>query len=84
MSDHQFQTRSTSLLKIMISADFGRGVQDGRSGAPWPKDLDIPWNYERGRMFGVMHPDVPVKIGRGVTYEAQRLAALAVLDRAII
>jgi len=84
MSDHQFQTRSTSLLKIMASKDFCRGVEDGRSGAPWPKGLDIPWNYERGRLFGVLHPDVKVKIGRAVNRQALTLGHIAVFERAII
>lgn len=80
----QFAVRTGSLRKIMSSSAFVAGAHDGRIGAPWPKSLDIHWDYERGRLFGVMHPDVPVKAGRAVSEKAYRLAALAVIEKAII
>jgi hypothetical protein len=68
----------------MTSADFGRGFRDGRAGAPWPKGLDIPWNYERGRQLAALHPDLTLKRGRKITYEAKMLASIAVVEKAII
>jgi len=80
----QFAVRTGSLRKIMSGREFNAGVADGRIGVPWPKGIDITWDYERGRMFGVLHPDVPVKMGRHVSDKAFRLAAIAVVEKAII
>ena len=79
----QFAVRTGSLRKIMASRDFNLGVADGRIGAPWPKGIDVAWDYERGRLFGALHPNVVVKVGRTVTEQAYRLAAIAVMERAI-
>jgi len=79
----QFAVRTGSLRKIMASQEFNVGVADGRIGAPWPKGIDVTWDYERGRLFGALHPTVTVKIGRTVTEKAYRLAAIAVMERAI-
>jgi hypothetical protein len=68
----------------MSGREFNAGVADGRIGVPWPKSIDITWDYERGRMFGALYPDVPVKIGRSVSGKAYQLACIAVYERAII
>lgn len=80
----QFAVRTGSLRKIMSGRQFNEGALDGRCGVPWPKSIDITWDYERGRMFGVLYPDVPVKNGRAVSEKAYRLACIAVYERAII
>lgn len=80
----QFAVRTGSLRKIMAGREFNAGVADGRIGVPWPKSIDVTWDYERGRMFGTLHPDVPVKNGRSVSEKAYRLAAIAVIEKAII
>ena len=80
----QFAVRTGSLRKIMQSHEFNVGVADGRIGVPWPKNIEVTWDYERGRMFGTLYPDVPVKIGRRVSDKAFRLAAIAVIEKAII
>lgn len=81
---YQIRTRDTSLLKVMTTRDFVRGAQDGASGASWPTDLKTTWDYERGRLFGVLHPDVPVKVGRAVNRTALTLATIALVEKAII
>jgi hypothetical protein len=68
----------------MSGREFNAGVADGRIGVPWPKSIDITWDYERGRMFGALYPDVPVKDGRSVSGKAYQLACIAVYERAII
>jgi len=80
----QFAVRTGSLRKIMAGREFAAGVADARIGVPWPQSIDITWDYERGRMFGALHPDVPVKNGRSVSEKAYRLACIAVYERAII
>lgn len=80
----QFAVRAGSLRKIMSGQEFNAGVADGRIGVPWPKSIDITWDYERGRMFGALYPNVPVKNGRAVSERAYRLCALAVIEKAII
>ena len=80
----QTDTRQTSVVKIMTTRDFTRGAQDGAAAAPWPKDKIVSWHYERGRLFGAMHPNVPIKVGRAVNRLAVKLIALAIADRSIL
>lgn len=63
----QIKTKRITIRSVINRRDFIRGVEDGRTGAPWPKTLDTSWDYERGRQFGVLHPDVPLKHGRRVS-----------------
>jgi len=80
----QADTRQTSIAKIMTTRDFVRGAQDGAAAAPWPKSLAVSWNYERGRLFGAMHPNVPIKNGRAINRLAFKLIAMAIADKSIL
>lgn len=83
----QIKTKVVTVRSVMGSAEFVRGFKDGKNHAPWPKDsLDLKdgWNYERGRMYGVLYPGIPPKRGRQVDNRALFLFVDAVNSGAII
>jgi hypothetical protein len=80
----QASTRSVSLLRIIASSEFARGLDEARAGLPLDADND-DWNYERGRHFGFIAPlDLPLRIGRTLNPKALKLAAAAFKRKLII
>lgn len=80
----QIKTKAVTIRSVINTKEFAKGFADGRAGAPWPKSLDVSWDYERGRQFGVLHPDISLKDGRRVTNTAIFRLADAVDRREII
>lgn len=80
----QIKVKRVSIRSVINSREFAKGFADGRSGASWPKNIETTWEYERGRQFGVLHPDILLKSGRRVTNTAIFRLADAVDRREII
>jgi hypothetical protein len=73
----QIRTQSTTVLRIVASKEFARGLDEVRNGIPFNADND-DWNYERGRAFGWIAPlDMPLRIGRALNPKALALAEIA-------
>ena len=57
MSTSQVRTRGCSSASIMRHPNFGRGLDDIRTGKAFADDVDDDyWAYERGRLFGAIAP----------------------------
>jgi hypothetical protein len=51
----QVPTKKITVARIMVSAEFARGLDDARNGVPFDwRNGD--WNYERGRLFAHIAP----------------------------
>jgi hypothetical protein len=84
----QMKTKDTGLLGIMRSAPFVKGFSEARAGNPIRYDAYInnansQWNYERGRLFGLIFSG-PLKVGRSVNRGAAVQLAVAFHQKAIL
>ena len=74
----QIPTWPVTIMEIMASPLFERGVADARSGRGYPPDYDTwedgEWAYERGRQWATLAPPhVKLKINGKITAAALRL-----------
>ena len=73
----QARTRSVTIVSIVRSREFARGLDEVRKGLPFDSDCN-DWNYERGRCFGFFAPlDMPLRIGTALNAKALKLAEAA-------
>jgi hypothetical protein len=77
--DEQVPTRSVTIVEIMSSPKFQRGVEDVRAGRGYPSDYDRwtdcndRWDYSRGRQWATVAPrNIPLKVNGKVTPAAMR------------
>jgi hypothetical protein len=61
----QVQTGTTSIIKVMTTAEFALGVRDVRAGLPlreiknnsnYKQSVNKQWAYERGRQWATIAP----------------------------
>jgi hypothetical protein len=81
------KTRIVSLKSIMWTAQFRKGYDDCKLGNPWfdgYSDSRSEWCYTRGRHFAALYPNIPLKHGKKVNYEAIRAMADAVQNKYIL
>lgn len=84
----QITTRQTGILGIMRKASFVRGFTEARKGKPlqydaYPHDTNQQWDYERGRLFGLMF-DGPLKFGKSINRGAAVQFSWAIRDKVIL
>jgi hypothetical protein len=72
----QVETRQTGFRGVMRSGAFVRGFNEARKGKPMDYDCfsghgdtNARWNYERGRLFGLLFSG-PLKEGPRITFFA--------------
>jgi len=80
----QIKVKTVTVRSVINRKEFARGFADGRAGAPWPKTIDTTWDYERGRQFGILYPNTPLKFGRQVTNVAVHDFYTALSDGSIL
>lgn len=84
----QVKTKNVSLNSVMRRAPFVRGFNETQKGIPMDYDAYLDertndrWQYERGRLFGLMYKE-KLKDGHRVRYDAIRSFSDAV-SRGII
>lgn len=78
--DGNYQRRGVSFITAMSMLAFKRGFKDARSGLPFDSDYvdkakaSSAFMYERGRMFGCLHPGVVLTDKKGnITWDARNL-----------
>jgi hypothetical protein len=76
----QVPTERVSLVAIMSTRAFERGLRDARAGRPfvpsYGASIDDQWDYERGRAFAVVAPRrMPLRIGGELNPAAIHLCA---------
>jgi hypothetical protein len=80
----QASTHRVSIMEIVASPEFERGLDEVRKGLPFNPDND-KWEYERGRCFGFIAPlDMPLRIGGRLNLKAVKLAEMAFNRRFLI
>lgn len=84
----QQQVVKVKLSTIIGRASFRVGFDSARKGEGWPADYNKmdpsdQWSFERGRQFGIIAPNVILKMGRSITPSAVRAFADALADGAI-
>jgi hypothetical protein len=81
----QVPTTFVTLIAVMTSAAFERGLKDVRAGRPFDArygggNIDSAWGYERGRAFGMVAPHrMPLWVGDKINPAAVRLCAGVIL-----
>jgi hypothetical protein len=77
--EDQVPTSATTVMAVMASPLFKKGVADMRAGKPFPLDYDTwshkdkMWAYERGRAWATVAPrNVTLQRDGKVTGEALR------------
>jgi len=84
----QVQTKQTGILGIMRSAPFVAGFKEARTGKPirydaYIYDSNAQWNYERGRLFGLIFTG-PLKVGKAINRGAAIQLSIAIGDKVIL
>lgn len=82
----QVKTKTVTISWVMSRRAFLRGYEDVKAGRPFAddeRDVKLQWLYERGRLFACLY-DGPVKSGRDVTKDAQRIYVAALRQNFII
>jgi len=84
----QMKTKDTGILNIMRTAAFSTGFKESRAGKPirydaYEHDANGQWNYERGRLLGLIFKG-PLKVGRAVNRGAAIQLALAFHPKVIL
>jgi hypothetical protein len=77
----QIPTRETSIISVMMRANFQQGVDDVRLGRPARFDEldDRAWSYERGRQFAMLAPTtMSIKVGNRINPKAVQLLRAAI------
>lgn len=83
----QVPTKDTGILGVMRTAAFSLGFREARAGKQirydaFGHDANAQWNYERGRIFGLIF-DGPLKVGKAINRGAALHFAIA-LDQKVI
>jgi hypothetical protein len=84
----QVQTKQTGILGIMRSMPFVTGYKESRTGKPirydaYDRDCNDQWNYERGRLFGLIF-DGPLKVGKAINRGAALQFGIAIGQKIIL
>jgi len=84
----QVPTKDTTILSIMRTAAFSTGFREAQAGKPirydaYEHDANGQWNYERGRMLGLMFSG-PLKVGRSISRVAALQFSMAVHQKVIL
>ena len=84
----QVPTKDASILGIMRTAAFSTGFKEARTGKPiryeaYDHDANGQWNYERGRMLGLIF-NGPLKVGRAINRGAARHFSVAIHQKIIL
>ena len=84
----QMKTRDTGILGIMQTAAFSTGFKEAQAGKPirydaYDHDTNGQWNYERGRLLGLIFTG-PLKVGRAINRGAAIQLALAFNQKIIL
>jgi hypothetical protein len=84
----QVHTKQTGILGIMRTAAFSTGFKEARAGKPiryeaYEHDANGQWNYERGRMLGLIFSG-PLKVGRSVSRVAALQFSMAIRQKIIL
>jgi len=84
----QVPTKDTTILGIMRTAAFSTGFREAQAGKPirydaYEHDANGQWNYERGRMLGLMFGG-PLKVGRAISRAAALHFAMAIKQKVIL
>ena len=85
----QQRVRNVSLSSIMRSKAFRLGFETAARGEGWPREYDRmnmkdQWDFERGRMLGVLCPKLTLKAGSRVLLTAQKAFAFGFQIKSII
>ena len=84
----QVHTTKTGILGVMRSAPFVKGYSEARAGNPirydaYINNLNSQWNYERGRLFGLIF-NGPLKMGKSVNRGAAIQFLIAIGQKVIL
>jgi len=84
----QVETKNTSILGVMRTAAFSTGFREAQAGKPirydaYEHDANGQWNYERGRLLGLIFTG-PLKIGRAINRGAAVQLAVAFQQKIIL
>lgn len=84
----QVPTKDTTILGIMRTAAFSTGFREAQAGKPirydaYEHDANGQWNYERGRMLGLMFSG-PLKVGRAINRGAAVHFSVAIHQKVIL
>jgi hypothetical protein len=84
----QMKTKDTGLLGIMRTAAFSTGFKEAQAGKPirydaYEHDANGQWNYERGRLLGLIF-NGPLKVGRAINRGAAVQLSLAFQQKVIL
>ena len=84
----QVPTKDTTILVIMRTAAFSTGFKEARAGKPirydaFEHDANGQWNYERGRMLGLIFTG-PLKVGRAISRVAALQFSMAIHQKIIL
>jgi hypothetical protein len=84
----QVPTKDTTILGIMRTAAFSTGFKEARAGKPiryeaYDHDANGQWNYERGRMLGLIFKG-PLKVGRAINRGAAIQFSIAIGNKVIL
>ena len=84
----QVHTKQTGILGIMQTAAFSNGFKEARAGKPirydaFEHDANGQWNYERGRLFGLIFSG-PLKVGRAINRGAAIQFSIAIGQKVIL
>lgn len=84
----QVQTKQTGILGVMRTAAFSTGFKEARSGKPirydaYEHDANGQWNYERGRIFGLIF-NGPLKVGKAINRGAALQFGIAIDQKIIL
>lgn len=84
----QVHTKQTGILGIMRTAAFSTGFKEARAGKPirydaYEHDCNGQWNYERGRIFGLIFTG-PLKVGKAINRGAALQFSVAIGQKIIL
>jgi hypothetical protein len=85
---HQVPTKNTGILGIMRTAAFSTGFKEAHAGKPirydaYDHDANGQWNYERGRMLGLIFKG-PLKVGKAINRGAALQFSFAIGQKIIL
>ena len=84
----QVHTKKTGILGVMRTAAFSTGFKEAHAGKPirydaYEHDANGQWNYERGRIFGLIFKG-PLKVGKAINRGAALQFSLAIGQKIIL
>lgn len=84
----QVPTKNTTVLSIMRTAAFSTGFKEAQAGKPirydaYEHDANGQWNYERGRLLGLIFKG-PLKVGKAINRGAALQLSFAMVQKIIL